>query len=235
MSLFNDVSEEAILSEIERIISEGAVPAARAAREYYGSGDLPGLTERYFRQRGVIKRNRQAEFLGVSSQTLNRIFSGADISENMLFRFRTAIHRASLNKYYRENEVEEILGKPWRVKDGGKVNEAIRDLVEIIEFLLNKLYSSNSIGSGTDCISDLHKAQIIAILRELLAKLEAPVVNIQDAETALSRAGHAVKKGFSGAVENETRNAVESFLSDGRKVITEFIKQRGFSSFGDFF
>lgn len=235
MSVFDDVTEETILVEIERIISEGAVPSARAAREYYGSGELPALTERYFRQRGVNKRNRQAKFLGVSAQTLNRIFSGADISENMLFRFRTAIHRASLTKHYGEAEVKEILGKPWRSKDDRSINEAISELVKIIEFLLTKLHSSNSLGSEVQEFSCLHKAQLIAVLKEILAKLEAPVVNIQETETALGRAARAIKKGFSGAIENETKKAAREFLSVGRNLISELIKQRGFSSFSDFF
>ncbi len=235
MDLFRNIGEEEILVEIERIISLGAVPSGRAAREYYSSGDLPNFLEIYFRQRGIVKRNRQAACLGVSAQTLNKIFAGADISENMLFRFRVAIHRASLRKHYDEIEVEKILATPWRANEGHNTSAAIAELVAIIESLMTKLSQSNSIGSGSENFTDVHRAQLIALLREVLAKLEAPVVNVQEAETSLARAGTAIKKGFSDAIETESKNVAQRFFSVGRRIISELIKQKGFSSFEDFF
>ncbi|MCV2887905.1 hypothetical protein [Ruegeria aquimaris] len=233
--LFADVGEEAILVEVEKIINDGAVPSGRAARDYYTSGNLPTLMEMYFRQRGVIKRNRQALFLGVSAQTLNKIYSGADISENMLFRFRIAVHRASLRKHYSEDQVNQILEKPWRPKNDLEVNKAVMELLDLLSFILEKVNSSNSLGAPTSIFSDLHRAQLISLLKESIAKLESPVVNIQEAETTLSRTVVAVKKGLSGAIEAETRNVIQVLVASVRRVVGEFLKEKGFSSFSDFF
>lgn len=231
----NTVNEEDILVEIERVISEGAVPTARAAREYYTSGRLPHLIERYFRQRGLNNRNRQAEALSVSAQTLNKIFAGADISENMLFRFRIAVHRASLLKNYSQSEVEQILNTPWRNNTESTAVRLARDVVEMADSLIRRLSESNQIGSSGYGISENHKKQLIATLKELIAKIEAPAVNAEETDRALSRIATAVSSNVKDAFEAEAKEVTGQLVRAGRGYIVELVKQKGWAAISSFF
>ena len=223
------VGEEDILVEIERTITNGSVPSGRAAREYYASGELPTLMQMYFQQRGINKRPLQSKALGVSAQTLNKIFAGKDISENMLFRFRVARHRASLKKNYTEAQVKEILGSPWRFSEG-KASELAKELSEIVSTMIERLRGSNS-----SKFNELQKAELISLLKELIAKLEAPFVNAEETDKAINRASTAMRRGMEKGVEEEVKKGTTQLLTVGRKYIVELVKQKGISVWTDIF
>lgn len=228
------IGEEDILVEIEGVISNGAVPAAQAAREYYSAGELPALMERYFRQRGLPKRSQQAKALGVSPQTLNRILAGDDISENMLFRFRNSIHRAMLLKHYSVEQVESLLSFPWRQQPDMTESRALRELVKSLEIILLGLQKSNSIGEN-GVLSVDQKAQLISMLKELLAKLEAPLVNIEETDRAVNRVGAVLRKGVDKALEEEAKKAATGLVGLAREYLVGLIKDAGLPSLRDFF
>ena len=227
------VDESDILAEIERVISLGSTPAGQAARDYYSPGRLPELLNIYFLERGVDRRGKQASTLGVSIPTLTRIYDGADISENMLFRFQIAVRRMQLRVDAANDDSDQLLTRPWRDARGIEIQSVIADLVENISALIVAVEQSNSLNAEPNGISDLHRAQILSILRQALAQFEAPVINAREASTTLRRLSTAFHKGAASAVEERTKGLVSTTIEKGQRAVGELVKRAGWETFNN--
>lgn len=229
------VVEGDILAEIEQIIAVGSRPSGQAAREYYSPGRLAPLLNRYFLERGIATRAKQARALGVSVPTLTRIYDGADISENMLFRFQVAVGKRQIEVDAGVSNSDAIRTLPWRDARDAEMQALVADLISTLSALMRAIQSSNEIGSPESSIGEMQKAQIISVLKQAMAAFDAPIVNAREASGAIRRLRQAVGAGSEKAVQGEARQLTAAAIEKGQGVIGGLLKRSGWETFTNLF
>lgn len=229
------VVESDILAEIEQIIATGSRPSGQAAREYYSPGRLGILLHRYFAERGIGKRGKQAQALGVSVPTLTRIYDGADISENMLFRFQVAVSKRQIEADTGVTNPEAVRTLPWRDARDAEMQGLVADLVETLSALMRAVQHSNEIGRPESGINEMQKTQIVSVLKQAIAAFDAPVVNTKEASGALRRIKQAIGSGSQKAVQGEAKELTSAAIEKGQGVIGGLLKRSGWETFTSFF
>lgn len=220
---------ERILEEIENIRTEGYASSAQTARHYYLSLNLPKLLREFIAAQGFKSKSAVARAFDMSSQSFDRLLSGGDISENMLFRVEQNIRRYLLPQALSEAQVQELQARPWRLARTDESQRLIGILTESLIRLISAIKESNSIGKADSPISNIQKAQLIATLEAALIELKAPAVDATRTSAIVRWLGRILLRGSENALEGNVTDSMNSTISSGTDLIKNLAQQVGVS------
>jgi hypothetical protein len=161
-----------VLDEIDQILEQSKYYQSReSGKRFYDQRNFPSVLTSYVAQSGQpIKANAQK--FGMSPDTLKKLMSGGPLSENMLFRVRSALvaEAGSLEK-------DSVFPGDWCDATPRKVTTVISEVSDKLIFLKRVVEGSNFLSSRNAPIDKIQVAQLIALLTETLAALRAPLVD----------------------------------------------------------
>ena len=166
---------------------------------------------------------------GMSPSSLKEIFSGNDISENMLFRLQRYFEQYVEFEKTSMEEVDQKLFQQWRLTDQIMVQETISSVSLSLAALLKVVVASNQLGSENSPINALQKAQLIAMLEAMLASLKAPVIQMNETEGLFSWLKKIAKRGAEKGLEKGVSDGLRDVIENGEKLISELATQPGIS------
>ena len=231
----NIVTVSDVLAEIRQIEISGANKSIQAARAYYQTFNLPDLLTSFFFRQRMQNKGAVARQLNMSVSSLGRVLSGADISENLLFRIEHFFELEAVSGSISDEKRLSLYIKPWRKTDSNSVQRSIAIVSDHLQVIYDALKYSNQVGSEESSVSVLQKAQIVALLEAMLAELKGPIVNAKKTSRFISLLKRIIGKGMEKGVEKGVSDAMEGAISEGGKLVSELSEQVGFSSLDSFF
>jgi hypothetical protein len=164
-----DINATSVLAEIDRVLVTSKFYRSReSGKRFYDHLKLPSILSAYVTQNGQAIRANALRF-GMSADTLKSIMAGGPLSENMLFRIRSALAAESASA--------SVFPGDWRHANSAKVSAAIADVSDKLVFLKRVILSSNFLSSDDSPIDKIQILQLIALLTATLEALRAPFLD----------------------------------------------------------
>lgn len=224
-----------VLAEIRKVKTDIAFKSTQAARVYYRTHNLPKLLTSFFFRQRMQSKNAAAGQLNMSASSFGRVLSGADISENLLYRIEQFFEQEIISGVLSEEKRLSLYLKPWRRADTKSVQVSIVKVSLHLQEIYDALKTSNQVGGEGSPISVLQKAQIITLLEVMLAELKAPVVDARKASGFFTMLKRILGRGVEKGLEKRVVDAVEDAVSEGGNLVLELSDQVGLDSLDKFF
>lgn len=222
MATSNPTSAEDILQAIEGITAATPRTSYERGKKFYPIGQLGNLLEAHF---SGSTRASAARAMEMSSSSLRSIYSGGDISENMLFRIQRYFEAISRSKRKDRDTFDET--QQWRLANAPEVQAELARVSASLVKLCDALAASNSVGSLGSPISAIQKAQLIAMLKSMIAALEAPAVSQKQANALFRWLKKILGKGIESKVEQTVSDALSEAVAAGGELLGTLADQPG--------
>ena len=164
----------------------------------------------------------------MSPDTLARIVGGGPLSENMLFRIRSAV----ADEVSRAEASAVFLGD-WREASSEKVAAAISDVSKKLVYLKRVIESSNFLKSENSPIDKIQVLQLIALLTAMLEALKAPFVDKKRASGFFRWLSRLAKTSAEKGVEKLVVDAMGDAANAGADFINNLSSQSGTADLGN--
>jgi len=166
------VSAETLLQELDKVLQTSKYYQSReSGKRFYDQRRFPSLLASHIAQSGKTVRANAYRF-GMSPGTLEKIMAGGPLSDNMLFRIRSALVAESSAR-----AKQSVFPGDWRKATPAKVSAAIADVSDKLVFLKKVIDSSNFLKSEDSPIDKIQVLQLVALLTTALEALRAPFVD----------------------------------------------------------
>lgn len=217
-----------ILREIERISEKSEYYQSRqSGKRFYEPLKLPSILLSYVKN-GDQSVSQIAATFGMSSKTLTSILSGGPLSENMLFRIRSAmaLEVASIEK-------RATFPGEWRKASPQKVATAIAGVSDRLVFLKKVIEQSNFLHSEDSPIDKIQVLQLIALLAATLEALRAPFVDKKQTGGFFSWLKKLTKTSIEKGIEKSVADAMSDAVKSGADLMEILSAQPNMSDLGD--
>lgn len=223
------VTARSVLDEVDKIIQKGEFGSSFSrGKNFYRPRSLPFLLKNFVAGRSMNK-SAAAKFFGFSTTSLENIFSGIDVSENMLFRLKIALE-ADIRQSSKSKK--SIFPGNWRSANTNKIQAEISIVSEKLIFLKRAIQESNSLGLKNAPIDDVQIAQVIALLETTLAAIRAPLVETSRVQGFFGWLRGVMKKAVGRGIEKRVSQAADDAIKAGEDLIRKLLDRPGGDDLG---
>jgi hypothetical protein len=222
------ISAASMLEAIDKMVQEGEYYQSReSGKRFYEQGNFPPLLSSYVLQSGQTF-NANAQRFGMSPGSLKKIIDGGPLSDNMLYRIRSALlaEATALAK-------QSIFLGDWRDATPATVNIAIADVSEKLVFLKKVIESSNFLHSKESPIDKIQVLQLVALLTATLQALRAPFVDAKQSSGFFRWLAKLAKTSAEKGVEKIVIDAMGDAANAGTDLIHHLSSQSGVTDLGN--
>lgn len=224
------VTARSVLDEVDKIIQTGEFGSSFSrGKNFYRPRSLPFLLKNFVAGRSMNK-SAAAKFFNFSTRSLDNIFSGFDVSENMLFRLKVALER-DIQQPSRSKK-KKIFPGNWRSASTKRIQAEISAVSEKLIFLKRVIRESNSLGLKNAPIEEVQVAQLIALLETTLAALKAPLIETSRAWGFFGWLRNVMKKAAERGIEKRISQAADDAIKAGEDLIRKLLDRPGGDDLG---
>jgi hypothetical protein len=222
------VSATSLLREIDELLENSKYYQSReSGKRFYDSDNFPPLLAGYVAQTGgTLKAN--AKRFGMSPKTLEKLMSGGPLSDNMIFRIRSAlaIEVAAAAK-------KAIFPGEWHDATPAKVSAAISEVSARLVFLKKVVEGSNFLVSEESPIDKIQVVQLMALLTATVEALRAPFVDKKQTSGFFRWLGKLARTSAEKGVEKVVVDAMSDAASAGSGLLRDLSSKADITDLGN--
>src|SRR5580704_3835941 len=222
------VSAASMLEDIDRIVQKSKYYQSReSGKRFYDQGNFPSLLSSYIAQSGQTF-SANAQRFGLSAVSLKNIIGGGPLSDNMLYRIRSAFlaEAAAIAK-------QSIFLGDWRDASPASVSIAITDVSDKLVYLKKVIEGSNFLQSKDSPIDKIQVLQLVSLLTATLEALRAPFVDRKQSSGFFRWLAKLAKTSAEKGVEKIVVDAMGDAASAGTDLIHHLSSQSGVTDLGN--